>query len=126
MHYSSQYTTYVVLNYIISHDGQVIEEQDMVANLQINFGTMRSSLTTLKAHGILIETDHNVKPVEEEVRPDGGSSYNISTDTKINLHKRPLSYKKQKTSEWKISNTFYNTLKKRFEILKKYHENRLK
>ena len=128
-----QDVTYIILDYIISRPDQLIEEIEMSNKLNLSYGTVRTSLTLLKKDGILLESEHKKKPIED-VQPQttttidsisNPSALSIQKDTKANYKKNYGSYRKSKTSDWKLNDTFYNAIKTRFEKLKKQLANNL-
>lgn len=109
--------TFVVLNYIISHESQLIEEQEMANNLNISYGTVRTCLTTLEKHGILLSSEHIRKREDEEETQTKTDSQQKNYRS---MHKSAVAFRKNKTSDWKLNPTFYNRIKNRFEEMKKH------
>lgn len=109
--------TFVVLNYLMSHENQLIEEQEMASNLNISYGTVRTCLTTLEKHGILLSSEHVKKRDEEE---DSQTKTEAQQNNYRNLHKSAVFFRKNKTSDWRLNPTFYNRIKNRFEEMKKH------
>ena len=60
--------TYTILEYIINRPNQLIEEQEMANNLNLSYGTVRTSLTMLERHGILLQSEHIKRKSEEETQ----------------------------------------------------------
>ena len=97
---------YVILNYIMSSKEQIGE--NVISNkLNLPFNVVRKNLNMLEKHGILQHYEHKKHNEDSD----------ISTNNNNNFH--PKNQKKSSTYIWKLNNTFYNVLQKRFENLKK-------
>lgn len=117
--------TYTILEYIINRPNQLIEEQEMANNLNLSYGTVRTSLTMLERHGILLQSEHIKRKSEEETQTnnttftDSISNPSVQRGDLQHTKRSTFSYRKAKTSDWKLNNTFYNGIKTRFEELKR-------
>jgi len=114
--------SYEIINYIINLPAnQSAEEQTLADNLNLTYTQVRQSLIQMEKHGILISTDFKRKKEEEE------EDYNLTgmQGGHQQQSKKFIAIKKNKTSEWKMNETFYNIIKNRFEELKKKLEKNL-
>ena len=107
--------TYTILEYIINRPNQLIEEQEMANNLNLSYGTVRTSLTMLERHGILLQSEHIKRKSEEETQTnnttftDSISNPSVQRGDLQHTKRSTFSYRKAKTSDWKLNNTFLLT-----------------
>ena len=112
--------SFEIINYIINLPiNQPAEEQTLADNLNLTYTQVRQSLIQMEKHGILISTDHKKKREDEEEEYHTGGNQSAFQRGKY------FAAKKNKTSEWKMNETFYNIIKNRFEELKKKLEKNL-
>ncbi len=105
--------SYEIINYIINLKGIRAEEQLLAERLNLNYSQVRQSLLQMGKHGILLQSEYKQPKKNEE-------------DEKFQNYKYQKYSNKTKTSEWHIHETFYDTIKNRFESLKIKLENDLR
>jgi transcription initiation factor IIE alpha subunit len=103
--------SYEIIKYVINLKGQPAEEEKMANDFNLKFDTVRLCLTRMGNDGILTSREFKRKKEPEDDQLPPGMNTNIIQGKKIN--------KKASTCEWQINETFYHTIKQRFEDLKK-------
>lgn len=112
--------SYEIINYIINLNGAPAEEQKLADELNFSYTQVRQSLIQMEKHGILLSSEFKRKKEEEE------DEFLPGFQSMRNQVNKGMPVKKNKTSEWKINDTYYNRIKHRFADLKLKLEANLK
>jgi hypothetical protein len=118
--------SFEIINYICKLK-QPADEWKLAEDLNLSYTQVRQSLILMEKHGLLLSQEHKRKRNDDE--EDAIILGNIGMGNLMkntNLSKNNMNIRRNKTSDWKLNDTYYFRIKSRFSELKTKLEKTLK